>query len=45
MGLSVSEMVKDGQIENLECIQCGACIDNCPQKILSYGMTKGKGER
>lgn len=44
MGLNVSKLIKDGQIENLECIQCGACIDSCPRKVLSYGMTKGKGE-
>lgn len=44
MGLNVSKLIKDGQIENLECIQCGACIDSCPRKVLSYGMTKGKGD-
>ena len=38
MGIQVSEASKDGRIKSMECIQCGACIDNCPKKVLSYGM-------
>lgn len=45
MGLNVSGMIKSTHIENLECIQCGACVDSCPHKIFSYGMMKGKGEK
>lgn len=40
MGINVSELIKDGQIKNVECIQCGACIDGCSKKVLSYGMTE-----
>lgn len=40
MSLPVSEMVKEGQLRELECIQCGACIDNCPKHVLSYSMTE-----
>ena len=37
MGLDVAEEIKNGQINNTECIQCGACIDNCSHNVLSYG--------
>ena len=42
MGIDVVNEIKNGVIDNLECIQCGACIDNCPKYILSYGMRKRK---
>ena len=32
MGIQVSEMVNEGQVKNMECIQCGACIDGAPKK-------------
>ncbi len=38
MSLDVAEMVKKGQIRSAECIQCGACVDSCPRKVLSYSM-------
>ena len=34
----LQSMTKNPDIKNSECIQCGACIDNCPKTILSYGM-------
>ena len=43
MGIDVANEIKNDVIDNLECIQCGACIDNCPKYILSYGMRKRKG--
>lgn len=48
MGIQVSEMISEGQVKSMECIQCGACIDGCPQKVLSYGTIegrKGNGDR
>ena len=37
MGLDVKKMVSDGTIAKCtECIQCGACVDECPKKVLSY---------
>jgi len=36
------------QVRSLECILCGACIDGCSKKVLSYGMIereKGNGNR
>lgn len=38
MGIDIVNELKSASIRNLECIQCGACIDNCPKTILSYGM-------
>lgn len=39
MGLHVEELVKEGQNASCpECIQCGACIDNCPKHVLKYAM-------
>ena len=39
MGLDVKQMVrKDTYKSCLECIQCGACVDECPKKVLSYSM-------
>lgn len=48
MGIQVSEMVSEGQVKSMECIQCGIYIDGCPKKVLSYGMIergKGNGNR
>lgn len=38
MGINVVVEIKSNVIDNSVCIQCGACIDNCPKKVLSYGM-------
>ena len=42
MGLNVVELVRNDCDFGTECIQCGACADNCPKKALSYGF---KGSR
>lgn len=36
MSLDVNSMVMGTTMENKECILCGACVDNCPQKVISY---------
>lgn len=33
----------EGQVRSMECILCGACVDGCPPKVLSYGMME-RGE-
>lgn len=40
MGIDVVTEIKNDVIDTLECIQCGACIDNCPEHILTYGMIR-----
>ncbi len=37
MGLDVATMVKDNKYNNCtECIQCGACVDGCPNNAVKY---------
>lgn len=38
MGLNVSYMVKNNDMENLNCILCGECIKNCPKNVISYSF-------
>lgn len=40
MSVDVSNAVKSGGIKSAECIQCGACVDSCPQKVLAYKFGK-----
>ncbi len=35
MSLEVSKMVLDGCMDNVECIQCGTCVANCPQAAIT----------
>ena len=42
MGLNVVELVKNDCDFGTECIQCGACVDNCPKKALSFGLKRSK---
>jgi polyferredoxin len=36
MSLDVNIMVRQGSMENAECILCGCCVDVCPSKAISY---------
>ena len=37
MGLDVRKMVESGTNHKCsECVLCGACVDNCPKKVLKY---------
>lgn len=36
MSLDVNGMVRQGQMENAECILCGNCADTCPQGAIRY---------
>jgi ferredoxin-type protein NapH len=34
--LDVNGMVRNGEMENAECILCGSCVDFCPNNVISY---------
>jgi ferredoxin-type protein NapH len=36
IGLDVNIMVRQGNMENTECILCGSCVDVCPKQAISY---------
>lgn len=39
MGLDVMSMIKNSNgCVSTECIQCGACVDNCPSQVLKYSV-------
>jgi len=40
MSLPVNEMVQRRDMRNDECILCGSCVDNCPQKAIRYGWKR-----
>ena len=43
MGLDVRQMVENNCISKCtECIQCGACVDECPKKVLKYKWKWGR---
>lgn len=42
MGLNTSEMVKSGNMDSVECINCLECIDGCPKKAISFGICQKK---
>jgi ferredoxin-type protein NapH len=42
MSLDVNEMVQLGQMESLDCILCGTCVDNCSKKVIRYSFSAGK---
>ena len=42
MGLNVVELIEKEKGFGTECIQCGACVDNCPKKALSYQVKRSK---
>lgn len=42
MGLNVVELVKNDSDFGTECIQCGACVDHCPKKAISYGFRRNQ---
>jgi polyferredoxin len=39
MGLDVNYMVKNDKMENLNCILCGECIENCPKNVINYSFS------
>ncbi len=38
MGLDVNGMVRNGEMENADCILCASCADACPQCAITYGV-------
>jgi polyferredoxin len=41
MSLDVNSMVRDGRMEDSECILCGTCVDVCRQAVIGYTFSKG----
>ena len=39
MGLDVNIMVRQGSMENAECILCGCCVDICPEQVIRFALT------
>lgn len=42
MSLEVSAMALSGNMENSECILCGACVDHCARKVIRYSFSGSK---
>ncbi len=42
MSLDVTAMVQAEKMENLECVLCGMCVDNCTKKAIRYTFSAGK---
>lgn len=41
MSLDVNRMVRDGAMENSECILCGTCVGVCPKDVIAYSFSAG----
>ena len=39
MGLDVNYMVKNDTMDDLNCILCGECVENCPKKSINYSFS------
>lgn len=44
MSLDVNGMVREGKMEQSDCILCGSCVDTCPKKVISYAWTEKRTE-
>lgn len=42
MGVDIMSEIKHAKTIHQECIQCGACVDNCPKKVLHFGWMERK---
>jgi ferredoxin-type protein NapH len=42
MSLDVNAMVQIEAMEDLECILCGTCVDNCARNAIHYSFSAGK---
>lgn len=42
MSLDVNQMVRDGSMEDDECILCGNCVDTCPKQVIRYAFSRGR---
>ena len=40
MSLDVNSLVKSGLEDYNECILCGSCVDNCPQKLIRFSFSR-----
>ena len=37
--LQQSALLTGAQMENLECILCGTCVDNCSKNVIRYSFS------
>jgi len=44
MSLDVNDMVREGKMEQTECVLCGSCVDTCPKNVISYSWAEKKTE-
>ena len=42
VSLDVNGMVREGNLEQAECILCASCVDTCPQGVIRYAWTANK---
>jgi ferredoxin-type protein NapH len=40
MSIDVNKQVQRNSIEHYECTLCGSCVDNCPNKVLSFSFRR-----
>ncbi len=40
MSLDVQKMAIEGNLENMECILYGICVNSCPSKIIRFDFKK-----
>lgn len=42
MSIDVNALVQSGRMENVDCILCGTCVDNCTKQVIHYSFSSGK---
>ncbi|OPX62852.1 MULTISPECIES: 4Fe-4S binding protein [unclassified Methanoregula] len=45
MSLDVNGMVREGRMEQADCILCGACVDICPKNTIVYAWSENRSGR
>lgn len=45
MSLPVESLVRDGVIDDVDCVLCGECVDVCPKQVIAYGFGRSRRDR